>query len=66
MVRDGEPVGQVTSAAHSAPLGAAVGLAYLWNADGSAVDLSVTELDGYAVDVAGEHSAVRVSRRAPR
>ena len=66
MVRDGEPVGQVTSAAHSATLGAAVGLAYLWNADGSAVDLSVTELDGYAVDVAGEHSAVRVSRRAPR
>ena len=63
MVRDGEPVGQVTSAAHSATLGAAVGLAYLWNADGSAVDLSVTELDGYAVDVAGEHSGDQLSMR---
>ncbi len=66
LVRGGEPVGQVTSAAYSATLGAAVGLAWVWNPDGSVVDRAIADLPGYAVDIAGTQSAVRVSLRAPR
>ena len=65
LVRDGEPVGQVTSAAFGAAVGSSVGLAYVWNKDGSPVALEVTERNGYAVDVAGDECPVRVSRRAP-
>ena len=35
LLRDGRPVGQVTSAAPSATLGAAVGLAWVWDPDGA-------------------------------
>ncbi|MGL5863561.1 MAG: GcvT family protein, partial [Phycicoccus sp.] len=39
--RAGVPVGQVTSAAHSATLGAVVGLAWVWEPDGGAVPRDV-------------------------
>ncbi len=65
LVRDGRAVGQVTSAAQSATLGAAVGLAWVWEADGGPVPRDVLTLPGYEVDVAGQRHAVRLSARAP-
>ena len=63
VLRDGEPVGQVTSAAYGATVGASVGLAYLrrdepvtsdWLADG-----------GFEVDLAGERVPVTATLKAP-
>ena len=63
VLRDGEPVGQVTSAAYGATVGASVGLAYLrrdepvtsaWLAEG-----------GYEVDLAGERVPVTATLKAP-
>lgn len=50
--RDGAVAGQVSSAAWSATLGAAVGLAWLVSRDGSPLPRSAADLPGYAVDVA--------------
>ena len=63
VLRDGEPVGQVTSAAYGATVGASVGLAYLrrdepvtaaWLAEG-----------GYEVDLAGVRIPVTATLKAP-
>jgi 4-methylaminobutanoate oxidase (formaldehyde-forming) len=63
VLRHGEPVGQVTSAAYGATLGASVGLAYLrrdealtgdWLAEG-----------GFEVDLAGERLPVTATLKAP-
>ena len=63
VLRDGEPVGQVTSAAYGATVGASVGLAYLrrdepvtsaWLAEG-----------GYEVDLAGERIPITATLKAP-
>lgn len=63
LLRGGEPVGQVTSAAWGATVGAAVGLALLRH------DGPVREEDlaagGFEVDVGGERHPARVSLRAP-
>jgi 4-methylaminobutanoate oxidase (formaldehyde-forming) len=63
VLRHGEPVGQVTSAAWGATVGASVGLALVRH-DGpvTAADLAA---GGYAVDVAGEAFPAVVSLRAP-
>ena len=63
VLRDGEPAGQVTSAAYGATVGAPVGLALL-RADGP---VRQDDLDGarFEVDLAGERYAARVSLRAP-
>jgi glycine cleavage system aminomethyltransferase T len=65
LLRDGVPVGQVTSAALSATLGAAVGLAWVWEPNGGPVAREVLDAAGYAVDVAGTRHPVRVSARSP-
>ncbi len=64
--RDGVPVGQVTSAARSATLGAAVGLAWVWEPSGEVVARDVLERPGWTVGVAGEDVAVTPSWRPPR
>jgi 4-methylaminobutanoate oxidase (formaldehyde-forming) len=64
VLRDGVPVGQVTSAAWGATVGAAVGLAYV--ADPSRVTSRDWALDGsYEVDVGGSLHPVTVGLRAP-
>jgi 4-methylaminobutanoate oxidase (formaldehyde-forming) len=63
LLRDGGPAGQVTSAAWGGTVGSSVGLAYL-RADGPVTEESLAEGD-FAVDVAGERYAVRLSLRAP-
>lgn len=64
VLRDGVAIGQVTSAAWGATVGAAVGLAYV--ADPSGVTSREWALDGsYAVDVGGSVHPVTVGLRAP-
>ncbi|MFL6060118.1 MAG: FAD-dependent oxidoreductase [Marmoricola sp.] len=64
VLRDGEPAGQVTSAAWGATVGAAVGLAVLWDPDGGSVDAAWIRSGSYAVDVGGQRVGVTVSLRA--
>jgi len=66
VLRDDRPVGQVTSAAWGATVGAVVGLAYV--ADSSAA--AATSADwvragSYKVDVGGDLVPVRVGLRPP-
>jgi glycine cleavage system aminomethyltransferase T/glycine/D-amino acid oxidase-like deaminating enzyme len=63
LLRDGEPAGQVTSAAYGATVGAGVGLALL-RAD---VPVRQDDLDGsrFEIDVAGERVPARVTLAAP-
>ncbi len=64
VLRDGRPVGQVTSAAWGATLGACVGLAYV--ADPSGVTTAEwVRSGGYAVNVGGSVHAVTAGLRAP-
>ena len=66
LLRDGLPAGQVTSAASSATLGAAVGLAWVWEPGGGPVPREVlSATGGFEVDVAGRRHSVRMSARAP-
>ena len=61
VLRDGVPSGQVTSAAWGEALGACAGLAYLWNADGSAVTPDWIRGSSYAVNVGGSVHPVTVT-----
>jgi 4-methylaminobutanoate oxidase (formaldehyde-forming) len=63
VLRDGEPAGQVTSAAYGATVGASVGLALL-RSDGP---VRQDDLDAavFEIDLAGERHAVRVTLAAP-
>lgn len=63
LLRDGDPVGQVTSAAWGETVGACVGLALLRH-DGPVLEETLAT-GGFAVDVGGERHAVRLSLRAP-
>jgi glycine cleavage system aminomethyltransferase T len=64
VLRDDQPVGQVTSAAWGETLGACVGLAYV--ADPSGVTSRDWALDGsYFVNVGGALHPVTVSLRPP-
>jgi 4-methylaminobutanoate oxidase (formaldehyde-forming) len=65
LLRDDDPVGQVTSAAPSATLGATVGLTWVWQPDGGPVPRDVLSAAGYEVEVAGQRHPVRLSARSP-
>jgi heterotetrameric sarcosine oxidase gamma subunit len=65
VLRDGVPAGQVTSAAWGGAVGAAVGLAWLWRADGAPVDAGFARQGRYEVDVAGSRIGAAVHLRAP-
>ena len=65
LLREGRAVGQVTSAAPSATLGATVGLTWVWEPDGGPVPRDVLGAGGYAVDVGGDRHPVVLSARAP-
>jgi 4-methylaminobutanoate oxidase (formaldehyde-forming) len=63
VLRDGDPAGQVTSAAYGATVGACVGLALL-RADGP-VRQPDLDASSFEVDLAGERYPLRVTLRAP-
>jgi len=63
VLRDGEPAGQVTSAAWGATVGAAVGLAYL-RAEGPATADQLAA-SSFEIDVAGRRHPARLTLTAP-
>ena len=63
VLRRGEPVGQVTSAAYGATVGASVGLAYLRRT--KAVTGEWLAKGGFEVDLAGERLPVTATLKAP-
>jgi 4-methylaminobutanoate oxidase (formaldehyde-forming) len=63
LLRDGEPAGQVTSAAYGATVGAPVGLALL--RDDRPVRQADLDASRFQIDVAGTRHPVRVSLAAP-
>jgi 4-methylaminobutanoate oxidase (formaldehyde-forming) len=65
VLRDGVPVGQVTSAAWGAALGATAGLAYLRDPAGDPVTPEFVRTGSYQVNVGGEIRTVTTSLRPP-
>jgi 4-methylaminobutanoate oxidase (formaldehyde-forming) len=65
VLRDGVAVGQVTSAAWGAALGATAGLAYVWDPTGDAVTPEFVRAGSYQVNVGGDIRPVTVSLRPP-
>jgi 4-methylaminobutanoate oxidase (formaldehyde-forming) len=63
VLRDGRPAGQVMSAAWGATVGAAVGLAYVWDPEGGAVDKDWLLDASYEVDVGGTRCEISISLR---
>ena len=62
--RDGQAVGQVTSAAWSTTFGTCVGLAYLWRRDGDTVTADWIREGGFSLNVGGRHAPIEVSLKA--
>jgi sarcosine dehydrogenase len=65
LLRDGRPVGDLTSAAYGHTIGASVGLGYVRRDDGSAIDAAWLETGRFEVDLAGTRLKARVSLRPP-
>ncbi len=65
LLRDGAPVGDLTSAAYGHTVGASVGLGYVKRADGAAIDAAWLESGRFEVDLAGTRLKARVSLRCP-
>jgi len=65
LLRDGEPAGQVTSAAWSATFGTCVGLAYVWHRDRSPVTTEHLTTGAFAVNVGGGVHTATVGLKAP-
>jgi sarcosine dehydrogenase len=64
ILRGGEPVGEITSAAYGHTLGAIVGLGYVATG-GKQLDEAALAAARFELDVAGERVPVRASLRAP-
>jgi 4-methylaminobutanoate oxidase (formaldehyde-forming) len=64
VLRDGRPVGQVSSAAFGHTVGAVVALAWVANPDG-ATDAPFLASGRFQVDVAGAHCDARASFKPP-
>jgi 4-methylaminobutanoate oxidase (formaldehyde-forming) len=64
ILRDGRPVGQLTSAAFGHTVGSAVALGYVSNPEGAA-DGDYVRQGRYAIDVAGERVEARASLEPP-
>jgi heterotetrameric sarcosine oxidase gamma subunit len=65
VARNGDAVGQITSAAWGATLGSCVALAYIWRPDGERVTTDFLTSGDYRVDVAGIRYPVEVHLRSP-
>jgi 4-methylaminobutanoate oxidase (formaldehyde-forming) len=65
ILRDGKPVGDLTSAGYGHTIGASVGLGYMKRADGQAIDAAWLEAGKVEIDLAGTRLAAQVSLRAP-
>jgi 4-methylaminobutanoate oxidase (formaldehyde-forming) len=65
LLRDGRPVGDLTSAGYGHTIGASVGLGYVKRDDGAAIDAAWLEGGRFEVDLAGTRLAAKVSLRCP-
>ena len=65
LLRDGRPVGDVTSAGYGHTIGASVGLGYVRRDDGAAIDAAWLDGGRFEVDLAGTRLAAKVSLRCP-
>ena len=65
LLRDGRPVGDLTSAGYGHTIGASVGLGYMKRSDGKAIDAAWLEGGKVEVDLAGTRLEAKVSFRAP-
>ena len=65
LLRDGRPVGDLTSAGYGHTLGASVGLGYVKRADGAAIDSAWLDAGKFEVDLAGARLKAKVSLRCP-
>lgn len=65
LLRDGKPVGDLTSAAYGHSVGASVGLGYMKRADGAAIDAAWLETGRFEVDLAGTRLKAKVSFKPP-
>jgi sarcosine dehydrogenase len=65
LLRDGRPVGDLTSAGYGHTVGASVGLGYVKRADGEAIDAAWLDGGRFVVDLAGTRLKARVSLRCP-
>ena len=65
VLRDGQPVGQVTSASWGASLGAVVGLALVGDRDTGRTSLGWARSGSWSIDVAGARRPISVGTRPP-
>lgn len=65
LLRDGRPVGDLTSAGYGHTVGASVGLGYVKRVDGEAIDAAWLDGGSFVVDLAGTRLKARVSLRCP-
>jgi 4-methylaminobutanoate oxidase (formaldehyde-forming) len=65
LLRDGRPVGDLTSAAYGHTVGASVGLGYVRRSDGAAIDAAWLAVGRFEVDLAGTRLPATVSLRCP-
>ena len=65
LLRDGKPVGDLTSAGYGHTIGASVGLGYAKRDDGAAIDDAWLDSGRFEVDLAGIRLAAKVSLRCP-
>jgi sarcosine dehydrogenase len=66
LLRDGRPVGDLTSAGYGHTIGASVGLGYVQRDDGQAIDAAwLARRAKVEVDLAGTRFAAKLSLRPP-
>jgi 4-methylaminobutanoate oxidase (formaldehyde-forming) len=65
LLRDGKPIGDLTSAAYGHTVGAAVGLGYAQRDDGQAIDAAWLQGGRFEVDLAGVRLKAKVGLSAP-
>jgi len=63
LLRDGRPVGDLTSAGYGHTVGASVGLGYVKRDDGAAIDAAWLENGRFEVDLAGTKLRAKISLR---
>jgi 4-methylaminobutanoate oxidase (formaldehyde-forming) len=65
LLRNGKPVGDLTSAAYGHTIGASVGLGYVRRGDGQPIDIAWLESGHFEVDLAGVTLRAKASLRPP-
>jgi sarcosine dehydrogenase len=65
LLRDGKPVGDLSSAGYGHTVGASVGLGYVKRGDGAAIDAAWLESGKFEVDLAGTRLKAKPSLRCP-